>query len=342
MSAAAARADALAYARAPLGVRARARFLQGPRAGGAVAACLVALVALAVPCFAYADFLNIGEAINDAIENFLAPWIASLYDDANAHITGAIDSSALSASFNGLLGENGAIASIVLKLGDSVIKPCANTVLSMVYLIQLIKIASQMDKNGGMLPGVREVLVLFVTLAIMLALVNKGEVVAAGIFDLFQAIVGKFDSLLTSSAIQGMFKVDAQELKDAYNAGQLGFMWLVAIITWAAVLVACVLAQAMVLMRSVEVYVLTSFAPLPMAFLGVSELRSWTVGYFRAYLTVCLQGAVLVLLLHLMPLVFSTATFTPENPVGAIGAAVCMAFATWKSGALAGKILGGA
>ena len=68
----------------------------------------------------------------------------------------------------------------------------------------------------------------------------------------------------------------------------------------------------MILLRFVQIYMLTAFNPLPIAFIAQEETRQWGVNYFRQYASLVFQCATLYLAI-LMYRTFVGGTLSPSK-----------------------------
>ena len=84
-------------------------------------------------------------------------------------------------------------------------------------------------------------------------------------------------------------KVSNAEMMD--KAGMVMLLIIPFIVAMAAVLV----VKLMVVLRFIELYLMTAFASLPIAFLGHPDTKSMGIGYLQKYAAVSMQAATLML-----------------------------------------------
>ena len=84
-------------------------------------------------------------------------------------------------------------------------------------------------------------------------------------------------------------KVSNAEMMD--KAGMVMLLIIPFIVAMAAVLV----VKLMVVLRFIELYIMTAFASLPIAFLGHPDTKSMGIGYLQKYAAVSMQAATLML-----------------------------------------------
>lgn len=350
--------EALAFARRPRLPRLRSHLgalaeLMGdhPHVASAVIVAFALLTALVAPVPAHADIIQ--DAVN-AIGDFFGGLFISI---AAAILNGSMEvvrqisgDSLFTGSFNELLGiSDQNFAYYAVKIADNTVRVCANTVLAIVIMIQLVKIASQIDRGGGTLPAVRDVFQLFVFMAIFIFLVNHAAELMQGVFDLVNAIsVAINDFLGSKSSIN-----DLEFVEDASgDVAQGFFMMIMALVCLIFAILAFVLAKAMLYARAITIYILTMFSPLAFAFLGLDVTKQWGIGFLKNFIVEALSGTVMLVIIWCFPILVSS--FMPDgNSVSLAGQTVflvlnivaCCAtlcFLLFRSGSIAQKILGGA
>lgn len=288
-------------------------------------------------------------------DHILGEMVRGMFEEALV-ITRSIDADTIiTAPFGELVDGNSSavLTNAVNNVSNTVILPCANCILAMAVTLQLIKIAQKMDQGGGTLPALREVVVLFVVCAVMIYCVNHAAGLMEGVYDLFRRMTVAVNSTL-GNTISYDTKVEWDFSKT--DTGTVIVFLLMSLITFLAALIAYAGSMFMAMSRGLEIYLLTIFSPLPMALFGLDETKQWAWGYLRAFITVCLQGAVLLVILWFFPYVFSSVVEQSVSiVVGGEGTTeglhwliqflvvnIVLAIAVFKSGAIAGKILGGA
>ena len=112
-----------------------------------------------------------------------------------------------------------------------------------------------------------------------------------------------------------------------------------------------VISYYMMIGRALEIYLTAMFAPIPFALMGFDETRSWGWGYLKQFLSLCLAGVIMIVVLYMFPfIVVSVAgdishgisvTDTLGVLVKLIAACLVLAMTLLKSTQIARSILGG-
>lgn len=263
---------------------------------------------------------------------------------ANTILTGTFSKLLGTASVDGLPS----ISAVVKNVANGIIKPCANTILAFVIILQLLKIVRRFDQGGGTMPTVREVLTLLVVCSMFMFFVNNADWIMRGIFSLCQDIVTAIDGQLKVYDLKEHLKFVAEGATGAEKPDPMQSLasLILALLMWGGSAIACVVVQFSAIARAFTIYILTAFSPIPFAMLGFDETKSWGIGFLRAYITEVLGAAFIIFTVWAFPIAVMSLTSGTVNLLNwgdfarmAAAIVVLISFCG-KSGELAGKIFG--
>lgn len=352
------KSEAIEYAREPRFPRLRAHLAglveymgDHPHAVSTVIVAFALLTLFIAPDPAHADI------IQDALDG-LSNFFGEIFISGAVHILNkSMDiirniggDSLFTGSFDELLGTSDQnFAFYAVKIADNTVRVCANTVLAIVIMVQLVKIASQIDRGGGTLPAVRDVFQLFVFMAIFIFLVNHAAELMQGVFDLVNAISLAINNFLGSKSSINELEFTADPGGDVAQGLTMVVM---SIVCFFVAMIAFMLAKVMLYARAITIYILTMFSPLAFAFLGLDVTKQWGIGFLKNFIAEALSGAVMLVIIWCFPILVSS--FMPNGNVVSIldetiflvlnilACCLTLCFLLFRSGAIAQKILGGA
>lgn len=359
------RAQAIAYARSGGTDRliARLRGLARPgehKVALAIVAAFILLIALILPSLAYgdpvSDIINgvtgaIGDAINNALTNLMlllfGGVIKFLINFTNAILQLCTAREVITGVFENLFGydfgQGATIYTFAETISTTIVKPAAQSILSIVVFVQLFKIAAEMDSHGGTLPGVREVFKLFIMLGIFMFLVDHGFELMQALFDLLQRIVVGVQGTLDQGVVS---TIDPGKMQGVGPADIL-FYTILAFLVFIVTIFMGVVTIFVAIGRAITIYLYATFSPIPFALMGFDETRGWSLGFIKNFVAECFSGAIMVFALILFPIMLNSALgFTSESfdlgwVIFTIAVEVATIFALLRSGQIARQILGG-
>lgn len=273
------------------------------------------------------------------VEGIFVDGAQGLLDAASGFISG-IQTGDLTATFTTLFG-NAQVYNVVVAIHNTVISAVAYSILAIVYLVQLVRIANKLDGNAAV-PGLKEVIFLMIFFVIGKFVIDNSMLFCEALYNGFNELTILIQQNAGAQATQ-IFTVDPSANDDMAQAASAFFL---AIIIWIASLAASVITYVVVLARSLQVYIYAMFAAIPLAMLGAEETKQYGMGFIKNFIALCITGCIIAATLIIWSLAMQTAGG------GAIGAAnadvikslalcillcVCMA----KSGGWARDIIGG-
>ena len=237
---------------------------------------------------------------------------------------------------------NAGVFSLIRQLSETVVLPIAGLILTFVATYELIELI--IEKNN--LHDLDYWIFfkwMFKTAAAILILSNTFNIVMA-VFDVSQSVINSAAGLIQGSTDITPGMMDAlQTTLEGMELGPLLGLWLqsslIGITMWALNIAIFVIVYG----RMLEIYLLTSLAPIPFATLSNREFGSMGQNYLKSLLAVGFQG-LLILVCVAIYAVLVQGIATSGDPIGAIwgcvGYTVLLCFMLFKTGTIAKSIFG--
>lgn len=281
------------------------------------------------------------EWISDWLKELLIEGILGnldgLFDNVNARV-GEIATQVGTTPANW----NAGVFSLIQQLSETVILPIAGLILTFVATYELIQLI--IEKNN--LHDLDYWIFfkwMFKTAAAILILSNTFNIVMA-VFDMAQSVISRSAGLIQGSpAIQPDMMTALESNLEDMELGSLLGLWLqssvIGLTMWALNIIIFVIMYG----RMLEIYMLTSLAPIPMSTLVNREVGSMGQNYIKSLFAVGFQG-LLILICVAIYAVLIQGISTSGDPIGAIwgcvGYTVLLCFMLFKTGSIAKSIFG--
>ena len=231
---------------------------------------------------------------------------------------------------------NAGVFSLIRQLSETVILPIAGLVLTFVATYELIQML--LEKNNMHEFDVANIYKwVFKTACAILILSNTFDIVMA-VFDVSQSVIADAAGL-----IQGSTDITPDmlaELETTLEGMDLGPQSSVSGLTMQ---IMGIIIFVLVYGRMIEIYLMTSLAPLPVATLSNRELGGTGQNYLKSLFAVGFQG-MLILVCVAIYAVLIQGIATGGDPIGAIwgtvGYTVLLCFMLFKTGGIAQRIFG--
>jgi len=287
--------------------------------------------------------------------DFLTDWITKwlkgvLVDGIMGNLNGLFD------NVNNRVGEiatqvgttpaawNAGVFSMIRQLSETVVLPIAGMVLTFVMCYELIQMI--VDRNN--LHDIDTWMFfkwVFKTFVAVMILSNTFNIVMA-VFDVSQHVIQSAGGLVgNNTAVNANMLNNLETTLQGMDIGPLLGLWLQSFVVQITMVALNICIFVIVYGRMIEIYILSSLAPIPFATVVNRELGSMGHNYFRSLLAVAFQGLLMLVCVAIYAvLVQSISTAGASDISGAIwtvmGYTVLLCFTLFKTGSLSKSIFG--
>lgn len=237
---------------------------------------------------------------------------------------------------------NGAIYSMIRTLSDNVILPIAGVILAFVMTMELIQMISDKNNMHGDVDTWMFFKWIFKTACAVLIVTNTWNIVM-GVFDVGQSVVNSAAGVISGDASVDITTVvvDLEERLMEMDLGPLFGLWFqslfVGICTWALTICIFIITFG----RMIEIYLVTSVAPIPMATMASRESGNIGQNYLRSLFALAFQGFLIIVCVAIYAaLVQNIAVGTDISYAiwTCMGYTVLLCFTLFKTGSMAKSI----
>ena len=286
----------------------------------------------------------------DFIWNKITEWLKEIMiGGIMGNLQGLFDN--VNQQVSGIAGQVGAtpqawnsgVYSMIRSLSDNVILPIAGVILAIVMTLELLQLVLEKNNLQSFETWVFFKWI-FKTFCAILIVTNTWDIIM-GIFDAAQSVVGSAAGLISADTAIEMTQVmgDLEARLREMEIGPLLGLWFQTLFVGVTLQALSICIFVIVYGRMVEIYVVTSLAPIPMATMmnhswgqmGQNYLRSLFALGFQAFLIiVCV--AIYAVLVHTI----AVGTDVVAAIWTCIGYTVLLCFSLFKSGGVAKQIFG--
>ena len=280
--------------------------------------------------------------------NKLTEWLKEmLVGGVMSNLTGLFDSiNEQVADIAGTVGTtpqawNSGVFSMVQSLSNNVVVPIAGVLLAIVMAMELIQMV--VDRNNMNDFDVGQIIKWVCKSFFAIILVTSTWDIVMGIFDLAQTVVNNAAGVIISDTSLDLNSVitDMEARLMEMDIGPLFSLWiqsaLIGILSW--ILTICIFI--IVYGRMIEIYLVTSIAPIPMATMGNREWSQMGQNYLRSLFALGFQAFLIVVCVGVYAvLVQSIAVETDVIKAiwTSIGYTVLLCFTLFKTSSLSRSI----
>ena len=237
---------------------------------------------------------------------------------------------------------NAGVFSLIRQLSETVVLPIAGLILTFVMCYELIQLIIEKNNLHDLDTWIFFKWV-FKTFVAVMVLSNVFNIVLA-VFDVSQSVVNSAAGLISNStAVSPGMLANLEATLQGMDIGPLLGLWLQSFIVQLCTVILNIIIFVIVYGRMIEIYLMTSLAPIPFATIGNKELGHMGHNYFKSLLAVAFQGFLILVCIAIYAVLIQSIA-TSGDPISAVwtvmGYTVLLCFTLFKTGSLAKSIFG--
>ena len=279
----------------------------------------------------------IGEWLKEILVSGIIGNLSGLFDSVNGQV----------ADISAQVGAtpqawNAAIYNMIRSLSENVIIPIAGVILAFVMTLELIQMVSDKNNMHGDVETWMFFKWIFKTACAVLIVTNTWNIVM-GVFDVGQSVVNSAAGVISSDASIDISSVvvDLEQRLMEMDIGPLIGLWFqslfVGICTWALTICIFIITYG----RMIEIYLVTSIAPIPMATMVNKDGGNMGQNYLRSLFALAFQAFLIIVCVAIYAaLVENIAIDTDVSKAiwTCMGYTVLLCFTLFKTGSMAKSI----
>ena len=274
--------------------------------------------------------------LKDLLVSGIMSNLTGLFSSVNAQVADIADTVGMTPQ-----GWNASVFNMVRSLSDTVVVPIAGVILAIVMTMELIQML--IDRNN--MHDFETFMFfkwIFKTAVAILIVTNTWNIVM-GVFEIAQNVVQNAAGvIIDDTAIDlNTFTANMQTRLMALDVGTLFGMWfqsmLIGIVSW--VLTICIFV--IVYGRMVEIYLVTSIAPIPMATMSNHEWGQIGQNYLRSLFALGFQAFLIIICVGVYAVLVQSIAVTGDvidSIWTCIGYTVLLCFTLFKTASLSKSI----
>ena len=279
------------------------------------------------------------------ILDWLEEWFKGvLIDGITSNLTGLFD------TVNTKVGEiaadvgatpqgwNSGIFNMLRNLSETVIVPIAGAILALIMCYELIQLIAERNSMHDMDSWMLFRWV-FKSAAAIILVSNTWNIVM-GVFDLTQSVVNQSAGVIignTSIDITAVVTDLENRLSDMDIGGLLG-LWFQSLFVGLTMNILSICIMLVVYGRMIEIYLVTSLGPIPLATIGNSEWRGMGQGYLKSLFALGFQAFLIMVVTGIYAVLVQNIALDGDVSGaiwGCMGYTVLLCFCLFKTGSIA-------
>lgn len=279
------------------------------------------------------------------ILDWLEEWFKGvLIDGITSNLTGLFD------TVNGKVGEiaadvgatpqgwNSGIFNMLRNLSETVIVPIAGAILALIMCYELIQLIAERNSMHDMDSWMLFRWV-FKSAAAIILVSNTWNIVM-GVFDLTQSVVNQSAGVIIGNTSIDITTVvtDLDTRLSTMDIGGLLGLWFQSLFVGLTMNILSICIMLVVYGRLIEIYLVTSLGPIPLATIGNSEWRGMGQGYLKSLFALGFQAFLIMVVTGIYAVLVQSIALSADVSGaiwGCMGYTVLLCFCLFKTGSIA-------
>ena len=282
----------------------------------------------------------------DLLLNTLTEWLKELLAGAIAsNLTGMVDSVNMKVGdIAAQVGQtpqgwNSGIFSMIQNLSNNVILPIAGIILALVMTMEFIRII--MDKNNMHDFDTWSILMwVFKTACAILIVSNTWNIVMA-VFDVSQTVVNNAAGIIVGNTDIELVTEGLEETLMAMELSSLIGLWFQSMIVGVTMHILSIIIMLICFGRMIEIYLVTSVAPIPMSTMMNHEWSQMGQNYLRSLFALAFQGFLIIVCVAIYAVLVQNMVVESDISMAiwtVMGYTVLLCFTLFKTSSLAKSV----
>lgn len=279
------------------------------------------------------------------ILDWLEEWFKGvLIDGITSNLTGLFD------TVNTKVGEiaadvgatpqgwNSGIFNMLRNLSETVIVPIAGAILALIMCYELIQLIAERNNMHDMDSWMLFRWV-FKSAAAIILVSNTWNIVM-GVFDITQSVVNQSAGVIIGNTSIDITTIvtDLDTRLSAMDIGGLLGLWFQSLFVGLTMNILSICIMLVVYGRMIEIYLVTSLGPIPLATIGNSEWRGMGQGYLKSLFALGFQAFLIMVVTGIYAVLVQSIALSADVSGaiwGCMGYTVLLCFCLFKTGSIA-------
>ena len=232
------------------------------------------------------------------------------------------------------------IFEMIRNISETVILPVAGLILTFIACMELIQLIIDHNNLANFETWIFFKWIFKTFVAVLL--ISNTFNITMGIFDVAQHVVNASGGLIARDAAVASADMEAfKATLETMNEGALLGLFLQSFIVRFLIQIFSVIIMVIVYGRMIEIYLMTSLAPIPFATFANREQGQMGQNFIRSLAALGFQGFLIMICLGIYAVLIKNVTFSDHviaSMWGIVGYTVLLCFTLFKSGSLAKSI----
>lgn len=255
------------------------------------------------------------DSIAEGITNWIKGILISAIESSMQSLFSSVSTQAGTAA--AVIGQSpsdamgGSVLTLIQNISETVIMPIAGIILTFVACYELITMVTEHNNLANLDTWIFFKWV-FKTAAAALIISNTFNIVM-GVFDVSQYVIGQASGVISTETSVSSIDMDALDASlQAMDVGPLLGMLITAQLMQLIMPIISVVITVIIYARMIQIYLMVSLAPVPMATFGSHEISHVGKNFVRSLLALAFQGFLMLVCIGIYAILLKNMTVSDD------------------------------
>lgn len=255
------------------------------------------------------------DSIAEGITNWIKGILISAIESSMQSLFSSVSTQAGTAA--AVIGQSpsdamgGSVLTLIQNISETVIMPIAGIILTFVACYELITMVTEHNNLANLDTWIFFKWV-FKTAAAALIISNTFNIVM-GVFDVSQYVIGQASGVISTETSVSSIDMDALDASlQAMDVGPLLGMLITAQLMQLIMPIISVVITVIIYARMIQIYLMVSLAPVPMATFGSREISHVGKNFVRSLLALAFQGFLMLVCIGIYAMLLKNMTVSDD------------------------------
>lgn len=255
------------------------------------------------------------DSIAEGITNWIKGILISAIESSMQSLFSSVSTQAGTAA--AVIGQSpsdamgGSVLTLIQNISETVIMPIAGIILTFVACYELITMVTEHNNLANLDTWIFFKWV-FKTAAAALIISNTFNIVM-GVFDVSQYVIGQASGVISTETSVSAIDMDALDASlQAMDVGPLLGMLITAQLMQLIMPIISVVITVIIYARMIQIYLMVSLAPVPMATFGSREISHVGKNFVRSLLALAFQGFLMLVCIGIYAMLLKNMTVSDD------------------------------
>ena len=256
------------------------------------------------------------DSIAEGITNWIKGILISAIESSMQSLFSSVSTQAGTAA--AVIGQSpsdamgGSVLTLIQNISETVIMPIAGIILTFVACYELITMVTEHNNLANLDTWIFFKWV-FKTAAAALIISNTFNIVM-GVFDVSQYVIGQASGVISTETSVSSIDMDALDASlQAMDVGPLLGMLITAQLMQLIMPIISVVITVIIYARMIQIYLMVSLAPVPMATFGSHEISHVGKNFVRSLLALAFQGFLMLVCIGIYAMLLKNMTVSDDT-----------------------------